>query len=898
VVPWSFKIADLDLAKRLDDGEGRTASGALIGTPSYMAPEQCGLATVEKTAAHPVGWATDVYALGAILYELLTGWPPFKAAYTLDTIRQVLHDEPLPPRRLPPATPRDLEPVCLKCLRKDPARRYATAAALADALNLFLAGHPIGARPAGWVERAGRWSRRNAAVASLLGLAALLVLVLAIGSTGAAVLLEQRLRRAEAAEGDLGRSLEEVREAERAKTARLREALIERAAANRIGRRPGQRFGTLRTIGQALELGGPLPELRTEAIAALSLPDLEVLREWEGWPAGTLSVRFDGDLALYARQYHDGTVSIHRAADNAVVARLPGVGQPAGNGAKLSPDGRQVAQYGRPDGRTDGCVALWSLDRRDSAPVGETAADVREAGIAFRPDSQRLAVAQPNAIVADFDTATGRELQRLPFPGRATRLAYHPTLPRLAVAGPRAFKVFDTRGGAEQVDIRLPAPVTALAWHPGGGLLATACEDLRIHIWDAATGKTMLVLEGHSHPAVALAFHPGGQLLLSSDAAIIVRMWELSSGRELLSVPGGVFGFSRDGRYLAAGGLPGSGRLRLYRVATGQEFRTVVPPTSRCPGRFTWASRTLGPHGRLQAMTSIDGVHLIDPVSGQVVACVPTPDNYALQFGASGALLTYGRAGLQRWPVGQGSSLSGRLSVGPPEKLLSTQQAGQWGASADGRVLAIADNDAGAVVRIQDSTRELKLKPRRAVTCCAVSPRGEWVAMGSLRTADGIGAKLWDTTAGRLVSEFALPDGCGVQFSPDGKWLATSGGGCRLRHVGSWEPGPFLGGEWIAFSEDGALAAVSGEFGAMRLVEPATGREYARLEAPEPIQLLPISFTSDGGHLLAFGSQKGTLHIWDLRAIRRQLVELGLDWDLPSISPVRACPEYVVMPRS
>jgi serine/threonine-protein kinase len=163
----TLKITDFGLAKRIDGKARQTKSNIIVGTPSYMAPEQAAGRTRE------IGPATDVYALGAILYEALTGRPPFHNEGTWDTITQVLNEEPLPPSRLQPKVPRDLETICLKCLKKDPDKRYRTAAELADDLQRFLDGRPVLARPIGALERSWKYVKRRPTVVALMALAAL-----------------------------------------------------------------------------------------------------------------------------------------------------------------------------------------------------------------------------------------------------------------------------------------------------------------------------------------------------------------------------------------------------------------------------------------------------------------------------------------------------------------------------------------------------------------------------------------------------------------------------------------------------------------------------------------------------------------------------------------------------
>jgi tetratricopeptide (TPR) repeat protein len=208
------KITDFGLAKRVDVVGVPTQSGEIVGTPSYMAPEQA------RGDRKSVGPASDVYALGAILYELLTGRPPFRAVTPLDTLLQVLNEEPVPPHRLQPKVPRDLETICLKCLAKAPQRRYPTAETLAEDLRRWQAGEPIQARPVGHVERSWRWCRRNPLVAGLTAAVTLLVLAATFTTTALAILAERKavdteeaLKREEALAGQLGNSLDETKQA-------------------------------------------------------------------------------------------------------------------------------------------------------------------------------------------------------------------------------------------------------------------------------------------------------------------------------------------------------------------------------------------------------------------------------------------------------------------------------------------------------------------------------------------------------------------------------------------------------------------------------------------------------------------------------------------------------------
>jgi hypothetical protein len=260
------KVSDFGLARRLESGGGLTLSGEPVGTPSYMAPEQA------RGQRDAIGPATDVYALGAILYELLTGRPPFRAGVPLETLRQVLADEPVPPSRLNPGVPRDLETVCLKCLEKEPQRRYASARALAEDLRRYLLGQVVVARPVGRLTKVGKWVRRNPAVASLSAAAAV---ALAAGTVASWLLALEARRQADLATKRTGELEQQAIDLQAQTTAAQQNA--RRAEANENEMRRVLVAGLLLTIERNPHaLSSPLEITEADALHKLREADAPV----------------------------------------------------------------------------------------------------------------------------------------------------------------------------------------------------------------------------------------------------------------------------------------------------------------------------------------------------------------------------------------------------------------------------------------------------------------------------------------------------------------------------------------------------------------------------------------------------------------------------------------------
>jgi WD40 repeat protein len=813
------KITDFGLAKQLGSDAGQTRTGAVMGTPSYMAPEQAGGKSKE------VGPATDVYALGAILYECLTGRPPFKAATPLDTMMQVVSDDPVPPRQLQSKTPRDLETICLKCLLKDAARRYATAGALADDLRRFLAGEPIAARPMGRLGRAVKWARRRPAAAALLAVSIGAALLVAALAAGFIVQLKDANDRTRLALEDLRTKTADEAKARDGENAALRRLLLQK-----------QTDVYVKAMAEAQRewRSGNLP--RSLTLLASCPADL---RGWEWRHLVDCCRRNPTTL-------HDWCLGCDRT----------GFGDAA---LTVAPDGKTLAA---------GCadeIHLWDLGagRVVQACKGHHARINR---VAMSPDGARLASAAEDQYVMIWDAKTGQKQHEFRRDDYPTGVAFTPDGSQvLSSFGSQLFKISSQTGDPHFLDMGRMLAKRLEPSADGRQVIVYGDEEGRLacQLRDAANGKKTKLLQVDAlwvgAPA-RLAIDAGGTWVVAAGSAGGVNIgsvcvWDASTGREAFHRS---FGF--DSTVSDAAFSPDGGRLAVCLAAS---VRLLDVPTGR--------------DGLLLRGRS-DRVHCVAFCpDGRLAVGGHEPRNLPNGLGHGGVLELWDpafpeqtlRMSPEQVAAGKGVAVRDNGS----RYILDIDGGKIEFAARYGPVKVSTVNSVdGQTIRDADGKPILRLPGFRLYV--AVSPDCRLIA-----AVENDVPELWDAYALGPKARLAGHTGrvrC-LAFSPDGRRLATASEGVDLdasrRRPGEakvWDgdgrelftlighDGEVLA---VAYSPDGARIVTGGADGTVRLWDAATGQEMLSLDGlGGPVTA--VAFSADGRRLLAAG-RDGGITVWD-----------------------------------
>jgi WD40 repeat protein/tRNA A-37 threonylcarbamoyl transferase component Bud32 len=744
------KISDFGLARQLDVESGQTQTGAVLGTPAYMAPEQA------SGQAHAAGPAADVYALGAILYEALTGRPPFAGKSLVQILELVRTVDPIPPRRLQPQLSRDLETICLKCLNKEPEKRYASALELAEDLRRYRANEPIRARTTGRMERVAKWVKRRPAIAAMLAVMVFMTVV------GFVAVLSQWVR----AESNASAERTQRTKAEDAQKDAEDATALAKAAASRADRAKRDAQEKEKDANSAKDkeadaknaaLAAQQKSERNAAIQSLAaarfaLDEHDLLRADEaldscpipqrGWAWRHLRHRRQSDLVPWAL--------------NSIIATK----------VAFSPNGRTIAIAANERG-----IILWDIVTCREASVINIGTVIVD-DLTFSPDGKNLA-----AALADQ--------------GRQTSWV----------------TIWNPVDGKQRIELKgHTGAINALAYSADGKRLATASNDKTVKLWDIADGTELFTLSGHTDRVLCVAFSPTGRHVVSGGADRTARVWDAWSGRNLSvnNRPGGmVTSVAVNPSSMAVGVVP-------YAAADSAGLVTISDSDDQLRAHTDSITRLrFSSDGRVMITASLDRTVRVFEMDNGVETFRLRGHTGAIRdadVSPDGRLLVTVGADqtVKLWDAWAGQSARMLASNGWPMTTVayrSDSQAVAFGTrdgtvsvlephngtivflnkrAHQGQVCGVAFDSDGTLLATTGRDGQLKvwdagsgkMKYARQVsegTCCMASSPTEPL----LATSDNQSLRLWDPRSGEVkktITDEKL--GLDMAFSDDGKYLA------------------------------------------------------------------------------------------------------------------------------
>ena len=851
------KIADFGLAKSLHSVEvgqaALTVKGDVLGTPCYMSPEQA--------RGDIVLPSTDIYSLGSILYEMLSGAPPFQRATPWETVQCVLEQQP---PSLPTSIPVDLRTICEKCLRKEPEYRYGSMAALAVDLGLFLQGRSISARRVGSLTRLMQWAKRNVAVASLLTLVGLTLCTLLIVSLWSSWTLQHIFADSQLAKRQESLALQASRE-------QLWENLLSEAQAIQTSRQIGQRYRSLENVQNAQQL---LPtvdatlerqsHLRDTAIAALPLLDVQKV-PITSMPLGNQSfVSADRKFQRLALLQTDGAINIIQSDGQTLLRHFP-PGQ--ANSVVISPNGRYMLVNHHES------VLHWLDDDELQRTIGK--------------DVQWPVFSEDSNLIAGYD-ASGlfvhhiqeKHTARIPIiPMASMPILFSPNGSRLAVVCQDRLLIASTDPDGPTVE--LPGPNLAqmgqsLAWHPGGDYLAAGLySDRVIAVWHLPTryqAKSFRV-GGQFHN---LQFDPTGQYLMAAGLWGGSReVFEFATQESLLQLPrdtGIAFGEDESNSMLVLSGAS-RGSLDTWRIEN-QVVTSFVEPAHILAKQRSHCE--ISTNGRWLFVNSDNGLEIYDVIEGRPAGTLPIgPLDYSGVIAAQdGDFMLLHGGGCQHWSLGSGH-LVGPINwpVPPGLSLIEVSADRRWGLCSDSGGVYLHDSTGVEPLRFLGTQSDV-----RSASFDLVHGR---IATGSWNQASEI--IIWNLQNAREERRLNIGHLAVVRFSPDGNYLFTSSNGGSIWDVDSWQewrlnsPDGSAEGFGFAFSPDSRWFAHTSGTGRIKIQDLQQRSTIANLTDPNQHHYFSLAFSADNSSI--FGVTVGRecfVKRWDMQRIDQYLTDLQL----------------------